>query len=406
VPADDERSDVALPLPVVLVVGDDSSYFSSQVWDGAQAALDASGPETAPIPWPVIRDYLSGEESHIDDFDLARHPRPRTRTPVPLQVVHPHNPNVAELKQTLQKLLDLFDVWGIIASASAGDVQPLRTALKGIDIPLLVTTASTTVPVGMESPNELRLMPSNRSQATTLLFAATRARDPVAEEDSVSPMREPPDIAFASGGTSQARQYINNLSEQLKEAAATLGINLSRWKEQQDHAGPLIVIGYEDYAESFIKNRPARRLTILSDGCATRGVRDMVLAERGQGQSSSREPFDDVAYWFVSRPGVSLRTLGQQSFSAIAEAGYAVLTSDWKSVSKEDPGSRTSWRDMIKDILEQTDRSVFQFEGFENVAPSYSVTPIHSAPDFSAPGSAGRRQTRRPSTQRFKVLRS
>ncbi|MCA1706439.1 MAG: hypothetical protein LC808_25515 [Actinobacteria bacterium] len=183
--SDNDLSYSQFPLPVVLVIGDQREYFAERAWDGVAKKHAEAAPPVPPIEWADIEPLLDRPRQEILR-DLAergwgRQRRSKARHPIPLQIVHASGSAAMHLHEHVTKVLDLFDVWGIIASGSAGDVEPLRDALAGVDVPLLVTTDSTAVDGSGLAPNELRLMPSNRAQATAMLFAAVRA---ASEEDS------------------------------------------------------------------------------------------------------------------------------------------------------------------------------------------------------------------------------
>lgn len=365
--ARDQLTQTKLPQPVVLVVGDDASYFSSEVWLGVlEAARIEHGSEvgiTSDELEPILETSHSRALAKLGRLGWGWERRPSTRKPIPLQLSHPHDPSPRWLRNQLRRILDLFDVWAIVASASAGDVKPLREALAGIDIPLLVTTDSTTVSASGQRPNELRLMPSNRSQATAMLFTAIRGNlpSPTGEPEDL-PLRSRPSIACSQEETPQARQYVQDLVKQLHNEARRYGIKIAEFNELRDHIGPVIVIGYSGHAESIIKCRVPRRITILSDGCATDSVTQAVEQQR-----------DDSQFWYVARPEAQLREVGRTSFSAIAEAGKKLLRWDAQSSDQEFP--KTSLRDVIKIILAESS-DLFTFDGIENVAHAYRVKPV------------------------------
>lgn len=151
----------------------------------------------------------------------------------------------------------------------------------------------------------------------------------------------------------------------------------------RDHLGPVIVVGYSGHAESIIKNRVARRLTILSDGCATDEVKAAVRRERES----------DAEFWYVARPRAQLRDVGRMTLSAVAEAGKMLLTWDPSGTDEDFP--KTSLRDVIKDILSSSS-TLFTFDGIENVAPAYKVEPVLDEPD---PSVASRRVPGRKATR-------
>jgi hypothetical protein len=410
-----------LPLPVVLVIGDEESYFSGQAWVGVEAAHaeqtnGADGPSEPDSPppsqlrrgprrpitsLPPVDTTLTPDEEadvrqttgnkykpiiwdelipvlnapHAESIVLVERqgwgpePRPATRRPVPLQLIHEHEPATARLHEQIRRILDLFDVWGVIATASAGQVEPVRAALQGIDIPLLVTTDSTTVPAGAQPPNELRLMPSNRSQARTMLSTALLAAKVDRENrPGIDPeaLMGPPRIACFRDVATQAREYVNDLIDELDAEAARLGLSLDAYDDHHDYDGPLIVVGYQSHAEHLLDKREPKRLTILSDGCATKRVYEAV--ER-------RLDDADAGYWFITRPHLTLRTFGLQAYSAMVEAGRELLTSE-QSTGRSAATPEPSRRDRIKHILNRTDKKDFEFNGIENVALAYSVRPI------------------------------
>lgn len=410
----EQLSTTQLPLPVVLVVGDDSSYFSSEVWQGVLDAarsehLEHGGSEhvtalrsedekqlearnkveiTFEDLIPILEAPYGEVHRKLRDNGWGWTKRPLTRRPLPLQLSHPRDPDPRSLKDRLWRILDLFDVWAIVASASAGDVKPLREALEGIDIPLLVTTDSTTVPASGQRPNELRLMPSNQAQATAMLFTAIRENGSgIRSLDEKAALRALPPIACSRETTPQAHEYVSDLYKQLQREARRLGIKIDDFKKTADNLGPVIVIGYADHAESIIRSRAGGRLTILSDGCATREVQEAVESHR-------RDP----GYWYVARPEVELRDLGRTLFSVVAESGRKLLTWDKRSASEKDL-PKTSLRDVIKDRLGRADEKSFNFAGIENVAPAYrvlrvlegDVDPGAAAPteDSGAPSKSG-----------------
>jgi hypothetical protein len=347
------------------------SAFSQQVWAGV-IGRKGGRPEDN-IAWhslePLLRATQGTALDALKQHQWSPEPRPSGRRPIPLQFLHDASPTSAELDDRLLKALDLFDVWGIIASGSAGDVSPLRHALAGIDIPLLVTTDSTTVPASGQRPNELRLMPSNKAQATAMLFAATRVitQQPT-KADTI--LRQLPSIAYSFEDTPQARDYVKDLRTHLTDEAKRLDIRFTRFNGKRDHVGPLIGIGYEEHAYKLIGERTKGRVTILSDGCATPKVRDAVLERRR----------DDVHHWFVTRPAVTLGAIGSKSFEAIAEAGHKVLTA--RRASAHDTHFRVSLRDSIRQILSESDDVSFNFDGIENVAAAYRVVPISQEDDL------------------------
>lgn len=360
-----------LPLPAVLVVGNVDSAFSQQVWAGVIGRKGAKPEDN--IAWhtlePMLHEPRGDVFATLDSRGWGTEPRPLGRRPIPLQFLHDSSPTSAELDDRLLRALDLFDVWAIIASGSAGDVSPLRHALAGIDIPLLVTTDSTTVPASGQRPNELRLMPSNKAQATAMLFAATRAitQQPTA---AATILRELPRIAYSADDTPQAREYVKDLRTHLTDEAKRLDIRLSRFNGKRDHVGPVIGIGYEEHAFKLINERTRGRVTILSDGCATPAVRSAILEQRR----------DEVRHWFVTRPAVTLGAIGSKSFEAIAEAGHKVLTA--RRASAHHTHFRTSLRDSIRQILSESDEVSFNFDGIENVAAAYRVVPISQEDDL------------------------
>lgn len=381
-----------LPQPVVLVVGDESSYFSTQVWEGVVAAnadrqewegVVAANPDQSRTPdvvtWNQLRKILAAPHNEIASrlrergWDNKR--RSPMRAPIPLQLAHERTPDPKQLRNHIRMILDLFDVWGVIASASAGEVAPLREALIGIDIPLLVTTDSTTVPPAQQPPNELRLMPSNRSQATTMLFAAIRANDPSTSVPPESPvLRTPPTIAYTCEDTIQAHEYVHDLHEQFLAEAERHEVPVTSANDGFDNDGPLVVIGYSAHARKVITARGGKNPTILSDGCATTVVRDAILRKRGQ----------DANSWFFASPNLTLKQLGSTSFSAIIKAGWTVLSWDVRNSSSHEL-SRTSLRDVIREILQVTDARHFEFAGIQNEALAYHVVPVAKAANLAGP---------------------
>jgi hypothetical protein len=415
-------SDNRLPLPVVLTIGDER-YFSRQAWEGVVAqAADAHEVEPAPrgphavptkdkardrtskrkarpsvskrgtrrrapkdgasresspakesITWEHLEPLL--EEQHDRSAELLRHRgwgrcrRSTTRLPVPLQLTHENVVDPKRLHEQVRRILDLFDVWGAVASASAGQVKPLRDVLHGVDVPLLVTTDSTTVPGSPQPANELRLMPSNRAQARAMLFAAAmgeadeRAKRPGVE---ATVLMGPPSIAYSWDRDPEAYEYVNDLRRELEQEARSLGVPLEDYDdEQQDHPGPVIVIGYQSHAKELIDRRSTEHATILSDGCATDTMREAVT-ERLKG---------NARFWFIASPDLPPHALGRKAYSAIAGAGRRTLTWDAASDGERDLPSR-SRRDVIKDMLNRTDPNHFKFAGMENVALAYRVQPI------------------------------
>jgi hypothetical protein len=391
-----------LPQPVVLTVGDEMSYFSNEVWCGVvEASHEGDDAESqAPILWEELEPILDESYAQIEDRlgvrDWGRRRRPPTRTPVPLQLTHGHGPDPNRLHDQIRTLLDFFDVWGVIASASAGHVKPLRDALHGIDVPLLVTTDSTTVKGVPQPANELRLMPSNTAQATAMLFTAVmseggRPAPPPGQPRGV--LLERPVIAYSCDDMPQARDYVSDLREELRAEAGRLDIPLDAYDERHDHNGPVIVIGYGSHVTALMPKRKENRLTILSDGCATEQVYNRVMRKRA----------DNAEFWFVTRPDVTLRNLGRKSFAAIAEAGRRMLTWDARSTSeKELP--RTSRRDTIKQILEDTDNVHFAFNGIENVAPAYRVVPMRDEGDLTEVRPPKVPEPEEPSEQGLRVI--
>jgi hypothetical protein len=428
--ADRRLSENALPLPVVLVVGDARSYFSIEAWKGVVAAYDeatnpegdadpASGatpktvgdpkPDTdgdpagatkrrgarelAPITWDELEPVLAvpHEESPRELEEREWEPRRRvaTRRPVPLQLTHEHETDWAGLEDDIRRIADLFDVWGIIASASAGQVEPVRKALRGVDIPLLVTTDSTTVRDGEQPANELRLMPSNRAQARTMLanaLLATKVDRPHRPDITERVLLGLPRIAYSRDLATHAREYVQDLLEELSAEAARLNLPpLHSYDERHDYDGPLIVIGYTPHAEHLLTKRGRGRLTILSDGCATKRVYDAVDVQL--------EPAD-AAFWLITRPHLTLENLGRQAYSAIAEAGAELLTSEPTRRLSGD-GADVSRRDRIKQILHETDATHFEFDGIENVAIAYRVVPVANQQDLRTATPPERRSTDR-----------
>lgn len=386
-------SETELPQPVVLVVGDESSYFSTQVWEGVLAAnadrqewegVVAVNPNQPGTPdsviWEQLREILDAPHNEIFDrlheqgWDRRR--RSPMRAPIPLQLTHERTPNPTQLRNHICMILDLFDVWGVIASASAGEVTPLRDALTGIDIPLLVTTDSTTIPPHKQPPSELRLMPSNRSQATTMLFAAIRANDRTTPEQSPesSVLRAPPMIAYTCEDTVQAHEYAHDLQEQFLAEAERHEVPVMSLSDGFDYDGPLVVIGYSAHARKVISARRGMNPTILSDGCATTAVRDAILEERGSNAES----------WLFTSPNLTLKQLGSTSFAAIIKAAWTVLSWDARSSSSYDI-SRTSLRDLIRNILQETDGRHFEFAGIQNEALAYHVVPVAKAANLAGP---------------------
>ena len=395
-------SDNRLALPVVLTVGDER-YFSRQAWEGvvAQAAdareeepptssrrpvalkrdhrartASAGPPHAGPITWEKLEPLL--EETHERSAELLRRRswgrcrRPTTRLPVPLQLTHENVVDPKRLRVQVRRILDLFDVWGVVASASAGQVKPLRDVLHGVDVPLLVTTDSTTVFGEPQPASELRLMPSNRAQARAMLFAAAMGE---ADERADRPNVEatvligPPLIAYSWDRDPDAHEYVNDLRRELKQEARSLGVPLVDYEDvQQNHPGPVIVIGYQSHAKELIEGRSREHATILSDGCATDTMREAV-EQRLKG---------DARFWFITSPDLPPRELGRKAYSAIAGAGRRTMTWDAASEAERDlPG--TSRRDVIKDTLNRTDPNHFKFAGMENVALAYRVHPILTA---------------------------
>jgi hypothetical protein len=367
-----------LPQPVVLVIRDESSYFSSEVWSGVVEAARETTRNPHQISWFELEPMLASEygevQSRLRRLGVGRMRRPATRAPVPLQLTHGHDPDITFLRDDLRRLLDLFDVWGVIASGSARQTEPVRNILQGIDVPLLVTTDSTTVDKSVRMPNELRLMPSNQAQATAMLFAATRAAKgyrstPNGPSDQV--LLGIPEVAYSCDDMPHSRRYVSDLRHHLLSEAARLGISIRPFDEREDHRGPLIVIGYAAHASNIIARRSEGWLTILSDGCATQPVYDEVVRRR----------VSDARFWLVTRPEVKLATLGSKSFAAIAEAGHKLLMWDVRNLSEVDLPA-ISRRDLIKQILQETDDIDFSFAGIENIAPAYRVAPIVNERDL------------------------
>ena len=392
-------SDNRLPLPVVLTVGDER-YFSRQAWEGVVAqAADAREeeplprgprpvapkrgnrehktserpPRAGPISWEQLEPLL--EEPHERSAVLLRRRnwgrcrRPTTRLPVPLQLTHENVVDPKRLRVQVRRILDLFDVWGIVASASAGQVKPLRDVLHGVDVPLLVTTDSTTVFGAVQPASELRLMPSNRAQARAMLFAAAMGEaDERAERPGVEAtvLIGPPLIAYSWDRDPDAHEYVNDLRRELEQEARSLGVPLGDYEDlQQDHPGPVIVIGYQSHAKALIERRSKEHATILSDGCATDTMR-VAVEQHLKG---------DARFWFITSPDLPPHELGRKAYSAIAGAGRRTLTWDAASEGERElPG--TSRRDVIKDTLNRTDPNHFKFAGMENVALAYRVHPI------------------------------
>lgn len=381
-------SETRLAQPAILVVGDSSSYFSSEVWKGVVAESGRTA-----YDWSNVQRWLGqtpeqlGAEFASIGLDWRR--RPLLREPVPIQVTHAHDPSSGWLRETLGKLLDWFDVWGIVASASAGDVKPLRNVLRGVDVPLLVTTDSTTVKKGGHFPNELRLMPSNKGQATAMLFTAVRSgRQQSRGSESPRPHAKP-QIAYSLDNRTQSREYVQDLRAQLLTEAERLDVQLVQYQQAADHSGPLIVVGYSEHAHEIIASRNAARLTIFSDGCATRDVHDAVVRLHTDIDiDTAVHRTDGVDSWYLSRPSVELVEIGRKCFSALVEAGRQIV--GWDPDSHGEELLRvSSWRDVTQQILAETDPALFSFEGIENVASAYRVSPIVSHDDLRDDGPAG-----------------
>jgi hypothetical protein len=360
------------PLPVVIVVGDLSEEFVVKAWAGvvrlhAKRSRARSSGKSA-ILWEHLEPLLEGSRPEIiealNEKGWGHTRRPRAPQAVPLQLGHPTG-EASQVSDNLRKILDLFDVWGIIAAGRAGDVEPVRDALKGIDIPLLVTTDST-VGTASVARNELRLMPSNRAQAMALLFAAvSHSPDDNAlrgESEQGARLDKPdsydtPIMCVYQDGIASA-QYVKDLKKQLEDTARRLKITLTDYRPRKD-VGPLIAVGYQPLAEQLIKDRTRGRLTILSDGCATDTVRSSIWSERNQ----------EAWWWFLSRAEVTFEYLAEESFAAITKVVSEAQGASGRSARARGPTG--SLRDAIRDLLSGT--GGFEFEGIENIAPSYEM---------------------------------
>jgi hypothetical protein len=375
--------------PVVPVIGDfnpdaRAGEFAAEVWAGVvaefrQQAPDRSRPKVMrqAVEYETILDAVlkaggSQRAEMLKVHGWGRIARPPTRTPIPLRLAHGRDADTDEFKNKLRQVLDLFDVWGIIASASAHNIDPLRDGLKGVDVPLLVTTDSTTVGSAVTLPTELRLMPSNRAQATVMLLAATTAavRSATVFKTREEATTQLSPIRYIAETSLQARKYAEDLTTQLREEADRLRLPLEPYRPDDLYEGPLLVVGYDPLAEQLIADRPLNAVTILSDGCATEGVR--LAVEKGRPH--------DADCWFVTAPTVRLSTLGGHSFAAIVEAGQEMAMG--KHLGNGTPLA-TSQRDRIRGFLADADKATFVFEGIENIAPLYLVRSIakHSSTD-------------------------
>jgi hypothetical protein len=422
VPASARRLSLnALPLPTVLVVGDADSYFSIEAWTGVQIGFNeatlptggagesggevlslvggrrsgsscasedhqpaaiGSGDEMGAITWERLEPVLEVEHGEsaviLKDRGWERCRRPATRRPVPLQLTHEHEPDNARLHEQIRRALDLFDVWGVIATASAGQVEPVRAALEGIDVPLLVTTDSTTVGNSEQPPNELRLMPSNRAQARAMLSTAVLAYgvDRI-NRPGIDPkvLLGQPRIAYSQDLATHAREYANDLVGELRAEAAKQGLSLDPYDDRYDYDGPLIVVGYTAHALELLSRREPSRLTILSDGCATKRVHDAV---------GEQLPSGEARYWFITRPQMPLRALGRQAYSAMAEAGRELLTSE-PATGVASSAPETSRRDRIKRILHETDATHFGSVASRTWRSPIALVPLRTSKISAAP---------------------
>jgi hypothetical protein len=189
-------------------------------------------------------------------------------------------------------------------------------------------------------------VPSNRAQATTMLFAAA----PFLRAPWVPTVQEPD------------RAYGDDLVRQLRLEGRRAGIGILECApEVVGPWDPLLVVGYGDFAARVIEARRTPGVTILSDGCDAPAVSAAVEAEAADGS----------AYLLVS-PATTFETLGRSSFHALARAGASVLRepADLRSRSR-------SFVSLVRDELERDE--TFVFEGAENVGVPYRVRSITSA---------------------------
>ena len=371
----------------MLVVGDfdrarRGGEFAAQVWEGVTAEYLYETPRSRASNSP-IDDYarIAEQIARTSDGECEKlmaarrwgpRRRPVTRSPIPLRLGHGPDADTDQFRDDLRRVLDKFDVWGIIAAGSAHNLVPIRDALQGVDIPLLVTTDSTTVGSATTMPTELRLMPSNRGQATVMLLAgvlaAARSGRALQPRDALATSF--PEISYVAETTLQARKYADDLTTQLKDEAHRLGIPLGQEHAGETGEGPLLVIGYDPIAEQIATRRREGGVTILSDGCATAAARETVTKRRRT----------DSDCWFVAAPSVSLSDLGEHSFAAIAVAGNELAMGKRSERAQQDVLVEPL-RDRIRELLTGADKDRFVFEGVENVAPLYEIKSLGPAED-------------------------
>jgi hypothetical protein len=266
-----------------------------------------------------------------------------------------------ELDRYLRIALDCFDVWGIVATDEARRTEPVRNALAGTDVPLLVMTDSTTLANPGAHPNEIRLQPSNAAQARKLLYAAVLSQRE-GYFGATNPMRRVADVSYVQDD--RAGLYAADLVAQLKRESELLGVRCHDG-HGNDPDGPLIVVGYDPFAEKIRATRSPKRVTIFSDGFTDTAAAVLLKARPA-----------DAAYWFMARPAFSRETVGEKLFAAVDGA-----IRDAVELTRASTVTHTSRRDQIKDFLSALDSEMFRFEGIENVAPGYEIMNILAALD-------------------------
>src|SRR5581483_8371447 len=354
-----------LPPPVVLVAG----TFDAEAVASRTAASRTWGlivREVSQCRCPAAQALAEEPKSRVPK--LGQMVRARACHPVPRKLPVAHDAD--RVQERLYRALTNFDVWAIICCGTAEETNLLLQIVDAVDIPLLVTVASTVdLPrppsvSGAQSPytpNHMLRLTSNNDQQAQAIIAKARSLQDAGEGQTVGVVQE-----------SESDFYCEDLVNSL-----TLQTNILGPKVLFDNVGPvslatrraediIIYVGYPNGLKTVFEGNA--RCIIVSDGCALSDVDTALRAAQAQNRSQTV---------FSCLPATSSEQCGLDAFSAISRSWGECVPHHPLLDYGELPSQRLiPFIGRVRSELEKGYANRYKFSGAENLRGGYVIRRV------------------------------